>query len=410
MVDTTLTRAGARRGSSAAALIPTGKPSAAPMPHATMPTIASHNGPTRPKTARPTSASPAHSRSTATRPNRSSNGVPNIRMAVIAVTKIPNASAPTAWLVRNPSTTDRLAQSLAAPSVSAAASTTSPTSRVRGSAQAASAPRAPRGVLTAGSAARSTWCSTTAVAAREPAVGPATSASGTASVGGSGCRRWSAWPVGRNRRTATATSTVLTTITAGRCATTGTCASAATAATPAAAIVPNEKPAWYRGITVRPSRCSTRAPSRFIEASQTPAPTPTRTSPATTSGTSRCCTPTDDSRKPSAFTTAKVITVRRAPSRSTTMPDSGSDSSEPTEATSSSRPIRSGENPRPSRMAGMRDAQLAKFTPLSVNTAATAHDAARTERSGAGVLIVSSPRGSRASSRIGAAVTRLRST
>ena len=44
MVDTTLTRAAARSGSSAAALMPTGNPRAAPAPHATIPTTASHSG------------------------------------------------------------------------------------------------------------------------------------------------------------------------------------------------------------------------------------------------------------------------------------------------------------------------------------------------------------------------------
>ena len=69
-------------------------------------------------------------------------------MPVIAVTKTPKVSAPTAWLWSKPSTTARLTQSLAAPSVSAAASTTSPMSSVRGSSQAPKARRAPPAAAT----------------------------------------------------------------------------------------------------------------------------------------------------------------------------------------------------------------------------------------------------------------------
>src|SRR5665647_1039914 len=118
MVDTTAIRAGARRGSSAAALIPTGKPRAAPIPQATTPTVASHRVGARAKTSRPTRDKAAHRRSTSTRPHRSSRPVPSRRMPVIAVTKTANATAPTALDVPKPSTTARLTQSLAEPSVS----------------------------------------------------------------------------------------------------------------------------------------------------------------------------------------------------------------------------------------------------------------------------------------------------
>ena len=64
-------------------------------------------------------------------------------MVVMAATNTPNASAPSASAVLKPSTTARLTQSLADPSVSPAASTMRPISSVRGSIQAASAPRAP---------------------------------------------------------------------------------------------------------------------------------------------------------------------------------------------------------------------------------------------------------------------------
>src|SRR5674476_695905 len=144
MVATTAIRAGARRGSSAAALIPTGKPRAAPIPQATTPTAASHRVGARAKTSRPTRDKAAHRRSTSTRPHRSSRPVPSRRMPVIAVTKTANATAPTALDVPKPSTTARLTQSLAEPSVSAAASTTSPIRRVRDSPQALKAFAAPR--------------------------------------------------------------------------------------------------------------------------------------------------------------------------------------------------------------------------------------------------------------------------
>src|SRR5665647_3260902 len=144
MVDTTAIRAGARRGSSAAALIPTGQPRAAPIPQATTPTVASHRVGARAKTSRPTRDKAAHRRSTSTRPHRSSRPVPSRRMPVIAVTKTANATAPTALDVPKPSTTARLTQSLAEPSVSAAASTTSPIRRVRDSPQALKAFAAPR--------------------------------------------------------------------------------------------------------------------------------------------------------------------------------------------------------------------------------------------------------------------------
>ena len=61
------TRAAERAGSSDAALMPTGKPSAAPNPHSTIATTAIGSDGARANTTRPTRASPAHSRSTGTR-------------------------------------------------------------------------------------------------------------------------------------------------------------------------------------------------------------------------------------------------------------------------------------------------------------------------------------------------------
>ena len=49
---------------------------------------------------------------------------------------------------------------------------------------------------------------------------------------------------------------------------------AASTPTPAPPIAPKLKPAWNLGITVRPSRRSTSAPSTFMATSQVPVPKP----------------------------------------------------------------------------------------------------------------------------------------
>src|SRR5690349_11058780 len=96
MTATTLTRAAARSGSSAAALIPTGKPSAVPSPHTATPATATSGDPPNTASATPDAASSIVVTSTGTRPQRSSAIVPKIRPNVIVVTKTPNTIAPVA--------------------------------------------------------------------------------------------------------------------------------------------------------------------------------------------------------------------------------------------------------------------------------------------------------------------------
>ena len=86
MVATTLTRPAARAGSSAAALIPVGNPSAVPSPQSTTPTSAVANAGPNTTTSTPTKEHNAPARSTRTRPNRSSERGPNHRPMVIAAT------------------------------------------------------------------------------------------------------------------------------------------------------------------------------------------------------------------------------------------------------------------------------------------------------------------------------------
>ena len=97
MEATTLTRAAAWRASSAAALMPTGKPSEAPTPHSRAPT----NAATRPIAGpRITSSAPTPARanaphSTLTRPKVSSQRVPSTRPTVIAETNAAKPRTPT---------------------------------------------------------------------------------------------------------------------------------------------------------------------------------------------------------------------------------------------------------------------------------------------------------------------------
>ncbi len=79
---------------------------------------------------------------------------------------------------------------------------------------------------------------------------------------------------GVNARTAIRTVARATTAMRMRCTGTGTANPAATTPSPAPMIAPKEKPAWKRGITVRPMRRSTSAPSTFMATSQTPLPKP----------------------------------------------------------------------------------------------------------------------------------------
>src|SRR3954454_10987747 len=146
---TTLTRAAARAGSSAAALIPTGKPSEVPAPHSSTPRNASHTVGANTNSASPAAATAASTRTTGTRPWRSSRPGPDQRAAVIAARKTAKPTVAVASGTPWPSMNATLTQSFAVPSAKANASTNTPTIRVRGSRQAERArpgSRAPGGV------------------------------------------------------------------------------------------------------------------------------------------------------------------------------------------------------------------------------------------------------------------------
>ena len=94
----TETLTAARIGSSAAELMPIGKPSDAPTPHSAAPASATGTLSRVTTRSRPSAAQAAVRRSTATRPHRSIAGPPYIRVSVIAVTNVPKPTAPTVWL------------------------------------------------------------------------------------------------------------------------------------------------------------------------------------------------------------------------------------------------------------------------------------------------------------------------
>src|SRR5690625_396772 len=91
---TTETRRAARSGSSEAALIPTGKASAAPSPHRAMPIVADHSQGLKPNSKSPASPNAADMCNTDTRVCRSRRRLPNRRIAVIAHKKMPSDTAP----------------------------------------------------------------------------------------------------------------------------------------------------------------------------------------------------------------------------------------------------------------------------------------------------------------------------
>src|SRR5687768_8587878 len=126
MTATTLTRAAACAGSSAAALMPTGKPSAVPSPQTATPATATTGDPPNTASATPDAASSIVTSSTGTRPHRSSAIVPKIRPNVIVVTNTANTSAPIAGSKAYPSMNATATQSFAVPSVNASTSTSNP--------------------------------------------------------------------------------------------------------------------------------------------------------------------------------------------------------------------------------------------------------------------------------------------
>ena len=96
MEPTTETRAADRAASSPAALIPSGKPSDAPSPQSTAPASAPGMPGESTTVSTPATASNAVTRNVPTRPYRSTNDPPTSRPTVIAVTNVPNPTAPTA--------------------------------------------------------------------------------------------------------------------------------------------------------------------------------------------------------------------------------------------------------------------------------------------------------------------------
>src|SRR6476646_7572399 len=90
---------------------------------------------------------------------------------------------------------------------------------------------------------------------------------------------------------------------------------------------------------------------------------------------------------PTAATTVMIATVRAGPSRATTTPASGIDTTDPIAIASSTRPRPRGESPSASRTCGMRDAQLANANPLKMKTTYTAAVARRSTKVGDADLI-----------------------
>ncbi|MEC3998691.1 hypothetical protein VSR01_36480 [Actinacidiphila sp. DG2A-62] len=136
-----------------------------------------------------------------------------------------------------------LIQSLPVPSAKAKARTKTPISSVRGSRQAASAPRA----------------------------GAPSAAGSSGSV-----------PSGTKARVARGTARATTAATISRCAVTGTCSATIAAPIRAPTTVPRLSPAWNRDMIERPRWRSTTAPWTFIATSQAPLPKPRKNSPITT--------------------------------------------------------------------------------------------------------------------------------
>ena len=94
--------------------------------------------------------------------------------------------------------------------------------------------------------------------------------------------RGARWSAGRKRGRAHQARTTVTTEAPRKCTVSGTPAQDIAEPTSAETTVPPLKAAWKCGITEVPRWRSTSAPSRFIETSQMPTPRPTRNSPAAT--------------------------------------------------------------------------------------------------------------------------------
>ena len=147
----TPTRGAANAGSSAPALIPTGKPSDVPVPHSSAPTNASavpgrtRTGPVRRWPATREQPHHRHAAVAVEQPPDRTSARSSSRARKTANTSVPSAGA-TWW----PSIVARLIQSLPVPSAKAKASTNRPMSSVRGSRHAPSESRALAGSCSPG--------------------------------------------------------------------------------------------------------------------------------------------------------------------------------------------------------------------------------------------------------------------
>ena len=141
---------------------------------------------------------------------------------------------------------------------------------------------------------------------------------------------------------------------------------------PAPATVPRLNAACSRGISERPSRRSTSAPSTFIDTSQTPIPNPTSTSPAAAGATAPPPSPSAVSPRPTPSVTAPPSTPKPVPKRCTIGPDSGRPAMDPADMQSRSRPSCAVVKPSASRTAGVREANDANAMPLVANVTTTA--------------------------------------
>ena len=120
---------------------------------------------------------------------------------------------------------------------------------------------------------------------------------------------------------------------------------------------------------VRPSWCSTVAPSRFIDTSHSPIPSMARKSAGIVAGI-ECATPAARPvrTRQVSVSAEPAKTVRAAPYRLASRPANGSPTSDPADPTSMTSPSWPGVTPRSSRTVGMRPAHVANVHPLRAKT------------------------------------------
>jgi hypothetical protein len=173
---------------------------------------------------------------------------------------------------------------------------------------------------------------------------------------------------GTNDRTEKMTTAATANAVITRCVVTDRSSAMTPAPTRAPATVPTLNPAWNRGMIARPSLRSTIAPWTFIATSQAPFAKPKKNSPMTTQ-TTPYWKPTATALNAAPSRTAIAATVPREPNRETICPASTSDTIEPAAMASSTRPSRDGVRPSPSRICGIRVAQLAIEKPEPMKAA-----------------------------------------